>query len=144
MAAHLVGDLGNEAVRNHLAQALENCKLKGICIRFTHCNLDEASVQLLADALEKNTCIGGFTCEENPFNYPNGEDYDPSTDEPVRRAIIASRAPITVWNHEELPSDVVQCRALFVLLRGQQVKRLTNPLQRLPVEMLRLVGAMLV
>lgn len=143
-AKQVVGDLGNQAVRDHLARALENCKIKNVRIVFEYCNLDQASVQLLANALEKNTCIGEFTCWGNPFNYPNDKDYDPSTDESVKRAIIASRAPITKWNYRALPQDAVQRRALFALLRGQRVRRLPNPLRRLPVEMLRLVGAMLV
>ncbi|KAH9257577.1 hypothetical protein BASA81_004011 [Batrachochytrium salamandrivorans] len=77
---------------------------------FVLCNLDQASVQLLANAVERNTCIGGFTCERNPFNFPNGQDYDSSTDEPVKRAIIASKAPITMWNDKELPQDMVEAR----------------------------------
>ncbi|KAH9262407.1 hypothetical protein BASA82_000529 [Batrachochytrium salamandrivorans] len=76
----------------------------------TFANLDRASVQLLANAVEKNTCIGGFACTENPFNYPDGKNYDPRTDEPVKRAIIASKAPIAMWNRKELPQDMVETR----------------------------------
>ncbi|KAH9260799.1 hypothetical protein BASA81_001266 [Batrachochytrium salamandrivorans] len=41
-------------------------------------------------------------------------------------------------------SEFRKRRALFASLQGQQVRRLYCPLQRLPVEMFRLVGAMLV
>ncbi|KAH9251400.1 hypothetical protein BASA81_010812 [Batrachochytrium salamandrivorans] len=105
-----VGEKGNQAVRDHIARALENCRVKNVHITFRYCNLDRASVQLLANAVEKNTCIGGFACEQNPFNFPDGENYDPSTDEPVKRAIIASKAPITMWNWKELPQDMVEAR----------------------------------
>ncbi|KAH9255555.1 hypothetical protein BASA81_006385 [Batrachochytrium salamandrivorans] len=105
-----IGEKGNQAVRDHIARALENCQVKGIHIRFFLCNLDQASVQLLANAVEKNTCIGGFACEQNPFNFPDGENYDPSTDEPVKRAIIASKAPITIWNRKKLPQNMVEAR----------------------------------
>ncbi|KAH9259560.1 hypothetical protein BASA81_001981 [Batrachochytrium salamandrivorans] len=79
-------------------------------IQFYLCNLDQASVQLLANAVNESTCIGGFTCRQNPFNFPDGERYDPSTDEPVKQAIIASKAPITMWNGKKLPQDMVEAR----------------------------------
>ncbi|KAH9255304.1 hypothetical protein BASA81_006756 [Batrachochytrium salamandrivorans] len=69
-AKQQVGEKGNQAVRDHIARALENCRVKNVHIEFRYCNLDQASVQLLANAVEKNTCIGGFACEQNPFNYP--------------------------------------------------------------------------
>ncbi|KAH9254039.1 hypothetical protein BASA81_007914 [Batrachochytrium salamandrivorans] len=109
-AKQVVGEKGNRAVRDHIARALENCRVNDICIEFQYSNLDQASVQLLANAVEKNTCIGGFTCMDNPFNFPDGENYDPSTNEPVKRAIIASKAPITMWNDQPLPQDMVEAR----------------------------------
>ncbi|KAH9258297.1 hypothetical protein BASA81_003346 [Batrachochytrium salamandrivorans] len=109
-AKQRVGEKGNQAVRDHIARALENCRVKNVHIEFYFCNLDRASVQLLANAVEKNTCIGGFACTENPFNYPDGKNYDPRTDEPVKRAIIASKAPIAMWNRKELPQDMVETR----------------------------------
>lgn len=105
-----VGDKGNQVVRDHLASALENCKIPGVQVSFRLCNLSAESVQLLANALERNTTIVEFTCEENPFNYPNGVDYDPRTDEMVKRAIIKTQAPITKWNGKPLPQDVVESK----------------------------------
>ncbi|KAH9255285.1 hypothetical protein BASA81_006725 [Batrachochytrium salamandrivorans] len=110
-AERQIGGKGNQVVRDYLAPALENCRVKGICIEFRYCNLDQASVQLLANAVKKNTCIGGFACEENPFNFPDGRNYDPRTDEPVKRAIIASKAPIIKWNGWPLPPDMVEARS---------------------------------
>lgn len=106
----MIGELGNQAVKEHIAQALERCQIKRLNICFDYCNLSADSVQLLANALERNTCVGEFACMENPFNYPNGWEYAPQTDEPVKQAIIRTSAPISKWNYVELPSEIVEAK----------------------------------
>lgn len=106
----MVGDLGNRAVHDQLARALAQCQIQGLDVEFSYCNLSKESVQLLADAVEQNTSLVAFKCVRNPFNYPNGRDKDPRTEEPIRQAIIRSRAPITEWDGEELPQDMVLAR----------------------------------
>ncbi|KAH9253590.1 hypothetical protein BASA81_008426 [Batrachochytrium salamandrivorans] len=109
-AAFVIGELGNQAVKDHIARALEHCQIKGLNICFDYCNLSAESVQLLANALEKNTCVGEFACMENPFNYPNGWEYAPQTDEPVKQAIIRTNAPISRWNYAELSSEILEAK----------------------------------
>ncbi|KAH9259558.1 hypothetical protein BASA81_001979 [Batrachochytrium salamandrivorans] len=85
-----------------------------------YCNLSKMSIKSLAKAVRLNTCIGGFTCAENPYNFPDGENYDFSTERPVELAIMASKAPITKWNGKKLPPNVVEARERAATRRKSQ------------------------
>ena len=81
-------------------------------MRFAYCNLSERSIFLLAEALEKNTTLRGFSCFQNPCNFPDGRTYDPNTpcEKRVKQALIATTAPIEIWNNYPLPSDLIEDR----------------------------------
>lgn len=101
-------------MREYLAFALQNCQIVNVHIWFSLCNLSDDSVQLLANALQRNTTLGAFTCTENPLNFSNGRNYDSKTEEILRQAIINTKAPIKQWNCKPLPRDVIEARNLLV------------------------------
>ncbi|KAH9260426.1 hypothetical protein BASA81_001596 [Batrachochytrium salamandrivorans] len=70
---------------------------------------------------------------------------------PALRQSNCNLAELSLWAYEPEQEEVTKAvedmfrnrLALFALLQGQQVRRLYCPLRRLPVEMLRLVGKLL-
>lgn len=69
------------------------------------CNLTPESVGMIANAVVKSKTIGGISCVQNPFNFPNGE-FDPRSDEIINQAVISSIAPIEIVNNEPISKDI--------------------------------------
>jgi len=111
-AKRAIGSKGDAAVMSAIAPALETFSTPGVHVRFVYCNLSEAAVIRLAEAVERNGTLKGFSCFDNPCNYPDGENYDPNTraDKRVRQALIETNAPIKIWNNEPLPDDIKAAR----------------------------------
>lgn len=99
VVAEVIDVKGNQAVRDHIAPALERCKIPHIF--FSGCDLSIESAQLLANAVEKNTEMSAFTCEGNRID-------NAKTDEIMKQAIINTKAPIIMWNWNLLPRDVME------------------------------------
>jgi hypothetical protein len=92
-----------------LAKAIEEC-VAPVHVRFAFCNLDRISQQLLADAVAKNHHLTGFSCYQNPYNFDANGKYLPESDEVFKMALIASRAPLKIWNNQVLPVEIVEKR----------------------------------
>jgi len=108
-----IGSKGDLAVRL-LLFAIANCTVRGLHLRFAYCNLSEKSIDLLAEAVERNTSLVGFSCFQNPCSYTlcEGMMYNPDApcEQRIRRALVATRAPILIWNNNPLPQDLIQAR----------------------------------
>jgi len=64
--------------------------------------------------VERNTTLKGFSCFQNPCNFPaNGEEYPPydRAEQRVRQALVRTNAPLEIWNNNPLPDDVKGARA---------------------------------
>ena len=89
---------------------METCRLP-IHVRFILCNLNEASVKALANSLLANSSLIGFTCLFHPCMVEKNSDgwYHAPTSSAaqcVRDAVIRTRAPLEIWNNEQLKADV--------------------------------------
>jgi len=99
-------------VTSKIAAAIEHCSVPGLDIQFAFCNLSEAAIFRLAEAVERNRSLKGFSCFQNPCNFPDGENYDPNTraEQRVRQALIDSPVPLEIWNDNPLPGDIKAAR----------------------------------
>ena len=101
-----------------IAGAMETRRLP-IHVRFIFCNLNEASVRVLANSLLDNSSLIGFTCLFHPCmveERSKGLFYHAPTSSAaqcVRAAVIRTRAPLEIWNNEKLKEDVVTERKKF-------------------------------
>jgi hypothetical protein len=108
----VIGDVGNQVVRNTLAKAVATAQAK-VHLRFMFCNLDLSSISALARALGANRSLTGFTLMHNDVNFKPGiSEYDPASDEAVRNELIACpEITISTWNGLPLPASVLAARS---------------------------------
>lgn len=130
---------GDEAVFTSLAAAIETCKVPKLSIQFAFCNLSESAVIRLAEAVEKNTTLKGFSCFRNPGNR------SVLAQAKLRAAVVVTKAPIESWNnYSPIPAGLIEMRLMLslclALIRRRpsagQDKSLTFAL---PVDVLKLV-----
>lgn len=113
-AEEIIGNKGNLAIRNKLAQAINNCIVPNLHVKFIFCNLDETSILLLSDGLSKNSYLGGFSCMQNSCNFDKNNKYVPKLDLKVRDSIICCPSIyLSIWNNEELSNDIIAAKKLF-------------------------------
>jgi len=104
-------------VTRKIAAAIEGFSGSGVHVRFAFCSLSEGAIFRLAEAVERNTTLKGFSCFQNPCNFPaNGEGYPPydptsRAEQRVRQALVRTNAPLEIWNNNPLPDDVKGARA---------------------------------
>jgi len=137
-AKDAIGSKGDQAVTSKIAAAMENCSVPGLHIRFAFCNLSEAAILCLAEAVKLNQTLRGFSCFQNPCNFPNGRNYDASTraEQSVRDALVASHAPLEIWNNNPLPDEIFSKREALKreeaqqqldILAGELIRKLSIP-----------------
>jgi len=103
-------------VTSKIAAAIETFSAPGVHVRFAFCNLSEGAIFRLAEAVERNTTLKGFSCFQNPCNFSaNGEKYPPydptsRAEQRVRQALVRTNAPLEIWNNNPLPDDIVKAR----------------------------------
>ena len=85
-----------------LANATRFSKV-GLHVKFSFCNLSPSSRTLLALALKENDTLTGFTCVGNPDGY----EADVAA---LKDAVIQTKAPLVIWNNDDLPKDVIAAR----------------------------------
>jgi len=122
-------------VTSKIAAAIENCSVPGLHIRFAFCNLSEAAIFCLAEAVERNHLLKGFSCFQNPCNFPDGKNYDPNTraEQRVRQALIDSPAPLEIWNNKRLPDEIFCKREALKQEAQQQLDILAGELLKLSI-----------
>jgi len=125
-AKEVIGSKGDRAVTSKIAAAIENCSVPGLHIRFAFCNLSEAAIFCLAEAVERNRTLKGFSCFQNLCNFPDGERYDSNTraEQRVRQALIDSPAPLEIWNNNPFKREAQQQLDSLV---GELLRKLSIP-----------------
>ena len=122
---------------------METCKLL-IHVRFIFCNLNEASVRVLANSLLTNSSLIGFTCLFHPCMVEKRSDqlwYHAPTCSAARsleNAVIRTLAPLQIWDNENLLDHIILLREklkLRTLLCSLQYT--DGPAKYLPMEIIR-------
>ena len=127
-----IGEKGNEAIRT-IAGAIETCRLP-IHVRFIFCNLNEASVIVLANSLLTNSSLIGFTCLFHPclVNAPS------VATQSLGNAVIRSLAPLEVLDNQALPDNIILFREKLKLRTLLSTLPFTDgPAKYLPLEIIR-------
>ena len=107
----MVGDKGNLAIPL-ITKAIEDSKVTAH-LRFTYCNLNEESLNLLAVALEKNKSLSGFSCLYDPCTVVKcsadclmHEDKMNPLMKRMEEAVIKTKAPLQIWNNRDLDTKI--------------------------------------
>jgi hypothetical protein len=103
LGAKRLGTMGDRAVMKYLASALSSPQCPPIHVRFVYCNLSSAVIDSLLDALRLNTTLVGFSEFGNP-----GGDLNK-----LINTITQTRAPLHIFNNEELSPALLTARAQF-------------------------------
>ena len=85
-----------------IAEAIEICRLP-IHLRFIFCNLNDESIELLANSLVKNSSLIGFSAL---FNFTTTSPAKLS----LENALIRTPAPLQIWKHAKLPDYIIVVR----------------------------------
>ena len=123
-----------------IAGAMETCRLP-IHVRFIFCNLNEASVRVLANSLLVNSSLIGFTCLFHPCMVEKRSDggwyHAPKSTaaQCVRDAVMRTLSPLQIWDN---------CDDIILIQKKLKLRTLlcslpfTNgPAKYLPVEIIR-------
>lgn len=92
-----------------MAPIIKSSQVKGLILRFVHCNLSSKSEELLADAFASNSYLSGFTCIQNPHNFdPITQDYKPTASvQKLEEAALRNKSPYlmifqNIWHHNHI------------------------------------------
>lgn len=90
-----------------LASAIEKCML-GIHIRFCFCNLSSKAITDLAEAIEVNRSLSGFSCMQNPCSFDTSGMLltDAESESRLKHAVFVSAAPLKIFNNQHFEREV--------------------------------------
>lgn len=140
--------MGSQAI-DEIAQSIQLCQVQGIHICISWCNLSQMDVVKIYQAVAQKKYIGGISVMFNPFNFVSNR-YLPTTDEEFELSLIASPAPITVWNNGPLSKRILSVKLVvhqvLALASGRCISGLTRTSslgRRFPQDLLRLLATFL-